>query len=92
MLLEHPDPGGDLPAAFSLACPRAGHGCARDGIPVSAAAGWDLVQRDWGLRQREPGPPGAIDRAGAQVLRIVRAFVRFVAAWVSRGRQAERPR
>lgn len=93
MLFEQPYLGGDPSAAFSLACPRAGHGCARDGIPVSAAAGWDLVQRDWGLRQREPGPPPAIQRAGALAMRIARAFVRLVVDCVSRGRrQAERGR
>jgi hypothetical protein len=80
MLREHQQPRVDPPDASSLGCPRAGHGCARDGIPASGVAGWELVQRDWGLRQREPGPPPAIQRAGALAMRIARALVRLVAS------------
>ena len=85
MSLEHPPPVRP-PAAFTPGCPRAGYGCARDGIPPSAAAGWDLVQRDWGLRLHEPGPPRALQRAGMLVMRIVRAVVRVLAARLVRAR------
>jgi hypothetical protein len=61
-------------------CPRAGHGCARERAPVSLAAGWDLVQRDWGLRQREPGSPGTVrlfDRTRRLASRLGRQLVRL---------------
>jgi hypothetical protein len=60
------------------ACPRAGHGCAGDELPMTVAAGWDLVQRDWGLRQREPGSPRALERAVARVVRLARAAAHIV--------------
>jgi hypothetical protein len=82
MLREHRQPCVER-TAFWLGCPRAGHGCGEDPRPMSLAAGWDLVQRDWGLRLHEAGPPRAVQRAGALVMRIAR-LVRLVAAWVSR--------
>jgi hypothetical protein len=54
------------------------------GLGCGPAAGWELVQRDWGLRQLEPGAPTAIRRAAARVMRVAGGAVRAVAAWISR--------
>jgi hypothetical protein len=40
-----------LSVDFYQAC----HSCACRGDDLGGPSGWDLIQRDWGLRQREPG-------------------------------------
>lgn len=52
MLLGHQNL--DDRAVFSADICQAGQPCACH-VDLGVLAGWDLVQRDWALRQREPG-------------------------------------
>lgn len=53
-------------------------GAAQCGGALDLHAGWAMVQRDWGLRQREPGraDPGTIARLLARFVEGARALAR----------------
>jgi len=63
-----------LSVGFYQACPPCACQGACQGLDVELPAGWDLVQRDWGVRQREPGDA----RSGL----AHRLMMRIEVAWV----------
>lgn len=59
--------------------------CADPGAsPGADGWGWALVQRDWSLRQGEPGRPGVLAALAARVAAVI-ARVRRVVGLAGRG-------
>lgn len=58
------------------------HPCVCRGDDLGGPAGWDLIQRDWGLRQREPGS----DRSGRAHRLMMRIDAALSRVWIFVGR------
>lgn len=74
-MLGQQNSGVDGHAVLSVDLDQGGHPSACQGIDLEVSTGWDLIQRDWGLRQREPG----CDQSGLAhrlMMRIEAALIR----------------